>query len=333
MLTPTPTRLLLLAASTLSTLVTSALAGSYARTEHIAGAGFYNAFEFQAIGDPTHGRVNYVDQATAQRANLTFASSSPDKFVLRADATTVLSDAGGVGRSSVRIRSRNTYTTHVAVFDVAHMPQGCGTWPAIWETDEASWPRGGEVDIVEGVNDDGANAVTLHTAPGCTMPAQRTETGTPGQLSCDTALNGNAGCGVRLASSSPASYGPAFNAAGGGWYALERTDSFINVWFWPRNGAVPADVRAGGGSVDTAGWGVPAANFPNTSCDIPRFFSAHNIIINLTFCGDWAGQQGLYAGAGCPSTCITDDRTGYVDANPAAFRNAYFEFNAINIYK
>jgi beta-glucanase (GH16 family) len=28
------------------------------------------------------------------------------------------------------------------------MPQGCGTWPAAWETDEGDWPNGGEVDIV-----------------------------------------------------------------------------------------------------------------------------------------------------------------------------------------
>lgn len=36
----------------------------------------------------------------------------------------------------------------------------------------------GEIDIVEGVNDQGPNAATLHTGSGCTMPTSgRTETG------------------------------------------------------------------------------------------------------------------------------------------------------------
>jgi hypothetical protein len=53
------------------------------------------------------------------------------------------------------------------------MPQGCGTWPATWEVEENNWPLGGEVDIVEGVNDVGPNSATLHTSPGCTMPGNR----------------------------------------------------------------------------------------------------------------------------------------------------------------
>lgn len=33
-------------------------------------------------------------------------------------------------------------------FDIRHMPQGCATWPAAWETDDTNWPSAGEVDIV-----------------------------------------------------------------------------------------------------------------------------------------------------------------------------------------
>lgn len=104
-----------------------------------------------------------MDMATAQSQNLSFASD--DTFIMRADSTTVLS-ASGPGRNSVRIKSNKTYTTHVVIFDIRHMPQGCATWPAAWEVDEATWPNGGETDVVEGVNDHGPNQSTLHTSPG-----------------------------------------------------------------------------------------------------------------------------------------------------------------------
>jgi hypothetical protein len=45
------------------------------------------------------------------------------------------------------------------------MPQGCGTWPAVWEFGEP-WPNAGEVDIVEGVNDQEPNSMVVHTSSG-----------------------------------------------------------------------------------------------------------------------------------------------------------------------
>nr|GAT48619.1 laminarinase [Mycena chlorophos] len=307
----------------LAPFLTPVLGGTYSLSSNIVGQGFYDAFNFEAIPDPTAGRVNYVDQATAVADNLTYASDNT--FILRADFTTVISDSSSTGRNSVRIRTNAAYTTHAAVFDIAHMPQGCGTWPAVWETNESDWPAGGEVDIIEGVNDQGTDQITLHTSPGCTMPASgRQETGTVVSTDCNTADNGNQGCAVT--STAASSFGPTFNADGGGWYAIERTDTFINVWFWSRSaGGVPADVSTHGSSVDTSTWGTPTANFPNTSCDIEEFFNANNIIINLTFCGDWAGA--VYGSSGCPSSC-----NDYVDQNPSAFVDAYFQFNSINVY-
>ena len=62
---------------------------------------------------------NYVDEATAQNLNLAYATSNT--FIMRADDTTVLSSSG-LGRDSVRIRSNNQYTTHVAVYACPPVP-------------------------------------------------------------------------------------------------------------------------------------------------------------------------------------------------------------------
>lgn len=113
----------------LLTFSPSVFGASYTQSDLIVGEDFYNAFNFEAIPDPTAGRVyacsvgllslwlssllrNYVDEATAKRLNLTFASS--DTFILRADYTTTL-NPNGPGRNSVRIRTNNVYTTHVVV--------------------------------------------------------------------------------------------------------------------------------------------------------------------------------------------------------------------------
>lgn len=96
----------------LSLQISSAFAVKYRLVDDFVGKGFLHGFEHEAIDDPTHGRVVYVDEATALKQNLTYASG--DSFVIRTDYKTVL-DPDGPGRNSVRIRSKKTYTTHVAV--------------------------------------------------------------------------------------------------------------------------------------------------------------------------------------------------------------------------
>ncbi|KAF8803217.1 endo-1,3(4)-beta-glucanase [Phlegmacium glaucopus] len=301
----------------------SASAYSYRLSENIVGQDFYQKFNWEAIADPTHGRVNYVDQQTSIDQNLTYASHNA--FVLRTDYYNQL-DPYGPGRNSVRIQSKKVYRDHVVIFDLRHMPQGCGTWPAIWEVGQATWPQGGEVDILEGVNDQGTNAATLHTTDGCTMPDDRTQTGTSALLDCNTEINDNRGCSVSFAAAN--SYGPSFNANGGGWYAMERSDAGISMWFWPRSGSwVPDDVKGNSNSVNPQNWKTPSASFPNTYCDFGSHFDEQNIIINLTLCGDWAGAGNVYSQSGCPSTC--DD---FVNYNPDAFVDAYFEFASVRVF-
>ncbi|KAF9061344.1 endo-beta-glucanase [Rhodocollybia butyracea] len=293
-------------------------AATYNEATSYIGQDFLNgAFTFFTDPDPTDGRVIYVNQATAAADNLTFATD--DVFILRADDTTVLSSSGP-GRNSVRLTSVATFSTSAIVLDLAHMPQGCGTWPAFW-TFGPNWPLTGEIDIMEGVNNQNFNQGTLHTGPSCTMPSSRDQTGNIANNDCAAADDGNDGCGVEFASNT---FGPNFNSAGGGWFAMERTSEFISIWFWPRDSTtVTPDVKDGQSSVNTGNWGTPVANFPTSStCDLAaEFGAAHNIIINLTFCGVFVNTPSSYT------------LSHYVNANPGAFSDAFFEINAIRVYE
>ncbi|PIL27899.1 hypothetical protein GSI_10021 [Ganoderma sinense ZZ0214-1] len=147
------------------------------------------------------------------------------------------------------------------------------------------------------------------------------------KTNCDVAANGNSGCSVLDKNAN--SYGLAFNNNGGGFYAMERTNSGVKVWFWPRNSkSIPSDVAKGSSSVNTDKWGAPAAHFPSTSCNMAQHFGPHNIVINLSLCGDWAGQQSIYNQDGCPGSCVDN-----VNNNPGGFANAYFDIAWLKIYQ
>ncbi|KAG8955274.1 hypothetical protein FRC00_005465, partial [Tulasnella sp. 408] len=105
---------------------------------------------------------------------------------------------------------------------------------------------------------------------------------------------------------------------------MERTSNFINVWWWARNdGSVPNEVKNGNGQVNPAHWGKPFANFVNNNCDLSTKMSPHNIIINLTFCGDWAGNAFSCSGNGWDA-CVN-----YVNTRPEMFKNAYWDIAAL----
>ncbi|GAB1311913.1 hypothetical protein MFIFM68171_02123 [Madurella fahalii] len=141
-------------------------------------------------------------------------------------------------------------------------------------------------------------------------------------------LNHNAGCGV---SSGPKTFGPAFNAAGGGIMAVQWRAEGIRVWQFAR-AAIPADIKAG--NPDPAVQSVPLADFPNTNCDIGAHFRNASIV----------GQYRLVRGMPClrrcgvlrVHKCVGDwtktNCTDFVANNPQAFANAYWEFGEFQIY-
>ena len=226
--------------------------------------------------------------------------------------------------------SDNTYTHGLFVLDVLHMPFGCGVWPAYWLVGP-DWPSHGEIDIIEGVNLQEQNSISLHTDEGCTI-AGSGQTGDFQTSDCNSAVNGNSGCGTKLnEASTPNNYGAALNANGGGYYVTEWTSNYVKHWFFDRT-TVPDSIT--NGSPDPATFGVPAAN-QQGSCDIDSHFGNMTIVINTDFCGAWAGW--VYSMAeSCPQAPglnSIDSCVEFVGNNPTSFTEAYWEINSIEVYQ
>ena len=192
---------------TLSGLVSLSCAGYTLQDDYTSN--FFSMFDFFTDDDPTNGYVNYVDQTTAQSSGL--INTDNGAIYVGVDSTNV---ASGRGRNSVRLTSKASYNTGLVILDLAHMPGSiCGTWPAFWMVGP-SWPSSGEIDIIEGVNTQTGNSMTLHTGPGCSISAgSNLFAGSIATDNCDINAAGqsaNAGCSI--AESSSSSYGDGFNS-------------------------------------------------------------------------------------------------------------------------
>jgi hypothetical protein len=281
---------------------------------------FFSAFQFITGADPTHGFVNYVDQTTAQNTGL--INTKNNQVYVGVDYTTAYPTNG---RNSVRLTSNKAYTHGLFIADISHMPGGiCGTWPAFWLFGR-NWPESGEIDIIEGVNAQSTDSITLHTSSGCVINNAGSQAGTATLASDCNIGNANIGCGVSTTNIN--GYGTGFNNIGGGVYAMQWESSGIYVWFFQR-GQIPSDIT--NGAPVTGNWGLPVVAFNgNAGCDIDSHFANNSIIFDTTFCGDWAGS--VWGSGSCAS--LASSCQDYVAANPKAFTNAYWAINSVKVYQ
>jgi hypothetical protein len=312
-----------------TTLLTyAAVAGTtglanYVLEDDYMSSDFFGEFSFWTDADPTNGFVEYVDQGTAQGTGL--ISNDGGKAMMGVNNTAVQSS----GRQSVRLTSTKSYQSGLIVIDVAHMPGGvCGTWPAFW-TVGPDWPNQGEIDIIEGVNDQTNNDMTLHTGPGCTIAnggsGKTAYSGSLTSTNCVSGSGDNTGCQIQ--DNSDSSYGSGFNSNGGGVFAMDWTSSGIAMYFFPR-GSEPDDCT--GSSPNPSSWGEPVAYFSG-GCDISSAFTNQQIVFDTTFCGDWAGQ--VWDGSTCAKSTGASTCEDFVANNPSAFKDAYWSINALKVYQ
>lgn len=366
-----PSTLALLALSTATALAYNEYATTnsttttapYSLVADYSGADFFSHFDAFTGPDPTNGFVNYTDISTAASLGLVgFAvhsngsansssyggfqgskynssqpqpraptSQTPPHIYIGVDATS--SNVPAPGRNSVRLSSKSTFSAGMlAVMDIHHMPTGYGTWPAAWFLGTGqTWPAVGEIDVIENTHMGDFNAMTLHTAPGCTVDNATAI----GRLQNGDCNSGNAamGCSTQAPASSKtyskqvASAGEAFNKQGGAIYVTEWTAEGVRIWAFDR-ASVPSSLNTYHPS--TSGFPTPLASFSGSGCDFEGRFKDMTLIINTAFCGDWAGKTWVSSGA-AQKTGVSSCEA-YVAANPEAFGEAYWEIGGVKIY-
>lgn len=87
---------------------------SYHLAEEYVGKEFLRGFEIEAIPDPTHGRVDYVNVNASVAFTEGLVQAHWNRFVMRADSHSVLTP-DGPGQNSVRLKSKNAYENGVMV--------------------------------------------------------------------------------------------------------------------------------------------------------------------------------------------------------------------------
>jgi hypothetical protein len=329
---------------------------------------FFSAFNFYTGPDPTQGFVQYQSLPDATSNQLVGYFEDTQTTYMGVDHTA----KDPKGRASVRLESKDTFNQGLLVVDIKHMPDStCGSWPAFWmigtQNGEVKWPDMGEIDILEGVNDESRNAVTLHTAAGCavdnaTAPAMGASgvaaapfLGNMATDNCDVAAKDqdkNAGCSIKAPEPAQmkgvATYGTDFNNAGGGVYAMEWTDEAISVWFFPRNSpgisaltssspsttapssGSPLNSTSGPTTLDPSTFGTPLAKFAGSGCDFKERFKDLKIVFDTTFCGEWAGKVWDDS---CAAKTGVKTCQEFVQNNPDKFADAYWEVKGLRWYE
>ncbi|KAI0203770.1 hypothetical protein F4808DRAFT_476169 [Astrocystis sublimbata] len=304
---------------------------AYSLSTHYAGQGLLDSFHFFTGAEPNNGFVDYKSKEDAIASNLV----SVDEFnrvKLGVDSITTYSTSDK-GRPSVRLTSNDAFNYGLVIADFAHMPGStCGTWPAFWAFNDVDngkpWYTGGEIDIIEGANTAERNLYSAHTTTGCHAPGANFG-GVQGTTDCSF-RPGNIGCNYVAPPSDIATYGDAFNAVGGGVYAMEWDAEDIKIWHFAR-ASIPEDIKTAPMTTpDPSTWGPPQARFGGSSCDAKSHFWNMSLVINTNFCGAYAGDIWGMADS-CNELAPTCEE--FVASSPSSFANAFWEINYIDIYK
>jgi len=105
---------------------------------------------------------------------------------------------------------------------------------------------------------------------------------------------------------------------------LSGLQTSLGLFFFPR-GMIPPNIQ----QPDPNTWGKPYAYFTLGQNCPESHFQNQTMVINLTFCGDFAGGLNFYNA--CPQ--YGKNCTSFVLNNPSNFKEAYWLINYISVFQ
>jgi hypothetical protein len=97
---------------------------------YCGGHSFIDCFDFSTFPDPTHGTTDYIGRREAVASGLYNVTQAGSVYI-GADSHHV-PKTRSLGRKSIRLKSKQSFSSGLFLIDLEHMPAGCGMWPALW---------------------------------------------------------------------------------------------------------------------------------------------------------------------------------------------------------
>jgi hypothetical protein len=270
----------------------------------IDGSGDFSLTTYSRDGnanvDLTNGITTYINNADINvkemielTDNNSFLKLSTKQYKI--NETTII-------YKSIRMVStpKTLYKKGLFVIAVSHIPTGPGIWPSWWlaPNDWRIWPKGGEIDIIEGVNAGDNNIPNTKFISNDNTSARHTVLGCPKGTNANEGCNagsGYLGCSQSFKDANGRSFGVGFNKdQKGGVYVCELTDQGrVRIWFF-QNGYndVPKIFTETGNESpitddDIKNWSIDKGKFVEFVACSDYFYNLV-MTLNTAVCGDWA---------------------------------------------
>lgn len=298
--------------------------------------------------DSTNGAAQYLNKEEALS----------DEVAVAHETHTIL-QVGKRGlpmkRKTAKIKTMRSWRYFLAAVRFTHVPVGCGLWPAFWTNGIGyRWPEGGELDVLEYVND-APSRTALHTGARnqCQLDAKLLNT--PGcpqfpdvnkmSYDCTTAYPKKLGC----SSNSEPLQNPAELNVQPVTFVIEWTEMFVKVFKIPDH-AMPADLlHESPRPREWDQWVISYYPFGRSpGCpNAADLLAPQQLILNIGLCGDWSERktwsmsqtcadlygprEGCLAGDCCPR--FVEDIDGKYGADEYFRTRAFFNISWVKVFQ